>query len=252
MKDGDASCTASEAEDSASVRMELFGGFGMVVSGRQVVVPHSGQRVLAYLALRSRPVQRLHLAGVLWPDSDEEAARASLRSALWRVPARRKVLGGDNLQVTLADRVALDVRELEVAARQVLSGSGDAGVVDALHIGFSRGDLLSDWYDDWVLVERERLRHLRLHALEAACERLSALGRYADAVAAGLEAVAMEPLRESAHRALIQAHLREGNRWEALRQLRACEATLVSELGIECSPMLRALVDGREMPVTAA
>jgi DNA-binding SARP family transcriptional activator len=233
------------------VRLELFGGFRLMLGDVAVDVPYSGQRVLAYLALRSRPMQRVHVAGVLWPDSDEDAARASLRSALWRVPCRRLVVAGDQVQVTLDDGVAVDVRQLESAARQVLGGDGDLGASGTPDLGGTPGDLLADWYDDWVLVERERLRHLRLHALESLCDRLSRQGRYADAVAAGLDAVAIEPLRESAHRLLIEAHLREGNRWEALRQLRACEAVLRAELGVGCSPMVRALLDEVELPVTA-
>lgn len=237
---------------AVSVRLELFGGWRLVMDGVPVEVPMSGRRVLAYLALMDRPVHRLHVAGVLWPDRDEESARASLRSALWRVPRRSDVVVGDSLQVALDPRVKVDVRELERDARRVLS-SGNEGLVDTgLVAGTSREELLADWYDDWVLVERERLRHLRLHALEAICDRLSRAGHYADAVVAGLDAVAIEPLRESAHRVLIEAHLREGNRWEALRQVRACERVLSAELGIGCSPLLRALVDWLQEPVTAA
>lgn len=239
-------------ERAIPVRLELFRGCRLAMDDVPVEVPLSGQRVLAYLALMGRPVHRVHLAGVLWPDGDEEGARASLRSALWRVPRRWDVVVGDSVQVALHHRVTVDVRELERDARQVLAGGAEGDVPTGIVIGTGREDLLADWYDDWVLVERERLRHLRLHALEAVCDRLSRAGRYPEAVAAGLEAVAIEPLRESAHRALVEAHLREGNRWEALRQVRACEAVLSAELGIGCSPKLRALVDRPEAPVTAA
>ena len=83
-------------------------------------------------------------------------------------------------------------------------------------------DLLPDWYDDdWVLVEREQYHQLRLHALEAMCARLTSIGRFGQAVQAGLAAVQGEPLRESAHYILIKAHLAAGNRWEATRQYEA-------------------------------
>ena len=58
------------------------------------------------------------------------------------------------------------------------------------------GQLLPDWYDDWVAVERERLRELRAHALEALCHRLTAAGRFGEATEAGLAVVRDEPLRE--------------------------------------------------------
>ena len=243
---------AVATERAVSAHLELLGGWRLALDGARVEVPMTGQRVLAYLALMGRPVHRLHVAGVLWPDCDEESARASLRSALWRVPRRSDVVVGDSVHVALGPHVTVDVRELESDARQVVAGGNDAHVTTGLVVGTSREELLADWYDDWVLVERERLRHLRLHALEAICDRLSRAGHYAEAVAAGLEAVAIEPLRESAHRVLVEAHLREGNRWEALRQVRACERVLSAELGIGCSPMLRSLVDRLEEPVTAA
>ncbi|HEX2156656.1 MAG TPA: bacterial transcriptional activator domain-containing protein, partial [Actinomycetes bacterium] len=104
------------------------------------------------------------------------------------------------------------------------------------------GDLLPDWYEDWVVLERERLRQLRLHALEALCARLTGAGRFGAAVQAGLAAVAGEPLRESAHRTLIRAHLAEGNPGEAVRQYHLYRRLLTDELAIEPSPAIRGLV----------
>jgi DNA-binding SARP family transcriptional activator len=93
-----------------------------------------------------------------------------------------------------------------------------------------------------VLVERERFHQLRLHALEALCDRLITAGRYGEAIDAGLAVVAAEPLRESAHRALIKAHLAEGNHGEAYRQYQLCREILRDELGVEPSNALRALL----------
>jgi DNA-binding SARP family transcriptional activator len=104
------------------------------------------------------------------------------------------------------------------------------------------GELLPDWYDDWVLIERERFRQLRLHALDAFCESLTADGRYAGAVEAGQAAVAAEPLRESAHRLLIRAHLAEGNRDDAIRQYCFFRDILEAELGLAPSPQIEELV----------
>jgi DNA-binding SARP family transcriptional activator len=63
-------------------------------------------------------------------------------------------------------------------------------------------------------------------------------------VLAGLAAVGREPLRESAHRALIQAHLAEGNAGEAVRRYRRYAEIADRELGVEPSPMMRALLNG--------
>jgi DNA-binding SARP family transcriptional activator len=96
-------------------------------------------------------------------------------------------------------------------------------------------DLLPGWYDDGILIERERLRQLCLHGLEAICERLVLMGRYPEAINAGLVAVAAEPLRESAHLVLMRAYKAEGNRCEALRAYGILRALLRSELGIDPS-----------------
>jgi DNA-binding SARP family transcriptional activator len=108
-------------------------------------------------------------------------------------------------------------------------------------------DLLPDWYDDWLVDEREGVRQLRLHALEVLTERLSTSGRHVEAIQAALAAVRLEPLRETAHAALIRAHLAEGNRSEALRQFSRCRDALAAELAVEPSESLRKLVARPEM-----
>jgi len=105
------------------------------------------------------------------------------------------------------------------------------------------GDLLPDWYDDdWILLERERFRQLRLRALDALCARHLDAGRHGQALEAGLLSLAGEPLRESAHRALIRIHFAEGNTVEALRQYRLCRRVLHDQLGIEPTQQLLDLI----------
>jgi len=105
------------------------------------------------------------------------------------------------------------------------------------------GDLLPDWYDDdWLLLERERFRQLRLRALDALCARHLRAGRSGEALDAGLLSLAGEPLRESAHRAVIRVHLADGNAVEALRQYRLCCRLLHDQLGIEPTQQLLDLI----------
>jgi DNA-binding SARP family transcriptional activator len=93
-------------------------------------------------------------------------------------------------------------------------------------------DLLPGWYEDWVVFERERLQHLRLGALESVAVQALATGDYDTALTAGLEAVAIEPLRESAHTIVIRAHLLAGNHADAVREYRAYCRQLRQLLGI--------------------
>jgi DNA-binding SARP family transcriptional activator len=104
------------------------------------------------------------------------------------------------------------------------------------------GDLLPGWYDDWVLFERERLRQMRLHSLEKLAGHMAGQGQHAEAVEAALAAVAADPLRESAHRTVVEVHLAEGNVSEALRAFERCRQLMSEELGIEPSPQMQSLI----------
>ena len=217
----------------------------MSIGEAAVAVPSTAQRLLAYLALSSRPVLRVRLAGVLWLKTPEDRACANLRSALWRL--RRfgaGVVDASGERVCLGREVQVDVRGAIDLARRVLDGPVDEEVLDVDPAPLCR-DLLPDWYDDWVLLEREHYRQLRLHALEALCDRYTRSGRLALAMEAGLASLAAEPLRESAHRAVISVHLAEGNVAEALRQYRIYRGLLQEHLGLEPSSQIEELVYGR-------
>lgn len=226
-----------------SLDLALLKGFDLTHRGRRVSLPLSAQRLMAFLALNERPLLRVYVAGTLWTDSSEEHSSGSLRSALWRLqrPGHKLVeLQGDHLCLT--EHVHVDVRLVEVVARRLISSS-QAVSADDLHLLASGGELLPGWYDDWILVERERLRQLRLHALETMCVQFTQQERWSEAILAGLAAVEGEPLRESAHRTLIQAYLAEGNCAEAVRQYRFCETVLHRELGIQPSSSVTRLVE---------
>ena len=105
-----------------------------------------------------------------------------------------------------------------------------------------RGTLLPGWYDDWALEEREQLHQLRLRALEALADRLLDHGELDAALQAAMGAVQLEPLRESAHRALIRVHLKDGNHVEAVRVYRAFKERLSDELGISVSHQIVDLI----------
>jgi DNA-binding SARP family transcriptional activator len=224
-------------------RLTLLGGFGLIYHDQEVSLAPGPQKLLAFLALHLRPLLRTYVAGSLWPDGTEARSAASLRSMLWRLRAvRPPVVRATSSHLCLADGLAVDAREVTAAVRRLVDRSTPCPAYELDPVRLT-GELLPDWSaDGWVLVERERLRQLCLHGLEAMAERLLALGRYCDAIDTGLAAVRGEPLRESAHRVLISAHLAEGNHWEALRQFRWYERILREELGIEPSLRMTQLV----------
>jgi len=100
---------------------------------------------------------------------------------------------------------------------------------------------LPGWGDYWLVDPREELRLLQLYALEASAQRLLLAGRFGEAAGLALAAVAVDPLRESANRLLIEIYLRDGNRSDALRQFGKYEQLLRQETGTEPGPGLTAL-----------
>lgn len=233
-------------EETGQYGLRLLGGFELRHGTRVVSLPMSARRLAAFLALRDRPVLRLHVAGTLWIDSTEEQANASLRTALWRLRrAGPAMVDATSTHLVLSDSVPVDVSETAGRARRVLDG-GLPDADDLRHLA-AAGELLPDWYDDWVVIERERLRQLCVHALEFISTVATAGGRFARAAEAGLAAVSLEPLRESAHRVVIEAHLAEGNASDAIRQYRLFERLLSGKLQLQPSPRMQELI----RPVTA-
>jgi DNA-binding SARP family transcriptional activator len=235
--------TASAAAPSGIV-VHLFGGPCVSVDGRRCPVPEGSKRLLALVALRRGRVERRYVAGTLWPHGSDDRAAGNLRSALWRLRAAGiDVLHYDKWSLSLLDEVRVDVHELEAWADRVIAGSPGPADLDPLRQEAEALDLLPGWYDDWTILERERLRQRVLHALETQSQLLSEQGRHAEAISAALAAVVGEPLRESAQRTLIEAHLAEDNWAEAQRILQAYRALLDRELGVSPSRELVALVE---------
>jgi DNA-binding SARP family transcriptional activator len=243
---------APRAEHSFMVK--LLGRFALQAGPSiQVSVPSPSRRLLAFLALRGGPVRRVAVAGALWPDAPENHAYSNLRSALSRLEnVGRKALKASRLELGLAEGVAVDVRQSRALAHRLLDPIATPGRSDlgAAAVAALSTDLLPDWYDDWVLVEAEDWRQLRVHALEALAARLTSAGRLGEAAEAACAAVRAEPLRESAHASLIQVHLAEGNQSEAVREFTRYRSLLHTELGLEPTPRIRHLIEDLLTQVT--
>jgi DNA-binding SARP family transcriptional activator len=221
----------------------LLGGFELRRGAETLALPLATRRVLAFLAVSGQPVSRSYVAGSLWLESSEARAGGCLRTALWHIQRTGlDVVVSKGGAIGLAPSVAVDVHERQALAERAL---GDAERFDRndVRVLCAWGDLLPDWYDEWLLIPRERFRQLRLHGLEELAVVLADEGRFAEAVEAGLAAVAADPLRESAHRALILVHLAEGNRHEAARQLAVARSLFLRHLGVDVSPRLVTLVE---------
>lgn len=223
----------------------LLGGFELLLEDGPASVAGPARQLLAHLAVRHRrrPAGRSALAERLWPATAPGRAGSNLRSVLWRLPRPRgrQLVVCDASSVRLAPEVVVDLYAAEelVEALATQETPGPELLGDLSLLG---EDLLPDWPDEWLSVERESHRQKRLHALERSSALLRQEGQYGDALSAGLTAVHSEPLRESAHRRVIEVHLAEGNDAEALRQFDGYRRLLADELGLPPSPAIRRMV----------
>ncbi|MEO3745764.1 bacterial transcriptional activator domain-containing protein [Plantactinospora sp. B5E13] len=229
------------------MQLLLLDGFGLLHDGVPVAVPRGLQRIVALIGLRPGAT-RAHLAGLLWPDTSDDRAMSSLRTALWRLRQDGNcplLVTGDT--VRLDPVVALDVDELVRTADEVRDGGDPRRAAKTITSG--RHDLLPGWYDDWVLLERERLRQLRLHMLEEIARGHLRAGQHGEALQAALEAVRAEPLRETPHRLIVETHLAEGNAYEALQAFYVYRDLLLRELQLEPSPAMSELLSDLLAPI---
>ncbi|HEX4224427.1 MAG TPA: BTAD domain-containing putative transcriptional regulator [Pseudonocardiaceae bacterium] len=223
------------------VRLEFLGGFTLTIDGEIVEAPKTLQRLVAFLGLRQQAT-RAHAVGALWPEVSEDKALGSLRTALWRLQQLgAPVIATSGEKLSLAKDVVVDVNELAHATRLLRATEDDRRTAAGLLLD-GPAELLPGWFEDWVLIERERLRQLCLHTLEELADHRLRAGRFGDAVDAALAAMRAEPLRESPYRLLIEIHIAEGNYSEAVRTYQSYRTLLDRELGVTPSPAIRALI----------
>jgi len=228
---------ASSSRDA----LRMLNGFVLRRDGVEVLVTAGCQRLVALLAVNG-PTGRAVAAGTLWPDVPDERASGNLRTSLWRLNQQWPgLVQTDEQSLSLTRQIALDTVELTTRARAVADLSAGlepaetyCGLIDA-------GELLPGWYEDWVILARERLRLLRLHALELLSARLLGAGQVVWAMESAMASVRAEPLRESAHYAVLAVHVACGNADEARRYFAQVSLVLRAELDVEPSDALRLL-----------
>jgi|SRR5215467_6805800 len=232
--------------DSAFV-LRLQGGFRLSDATGDIALAPSARRLVAYLALQNGLARRRPTARALWPETDEDRAAAALRTAIWRTQASGQgLMEISRTHLRLAPGVVVDLWQTIALATRVLDPTAELTDGEVPPAAFRSGDLLEDWDEPWIIRERDRVRDLRLHALEALGERLLARRRHGEAIEAAHAAIHADPLRESAHRLLVRAHLAAGSRGAALRAYAHWREVTRREFGSEPSAEMRELVRGLE------
>jgi TolB-like protein len=238
-------------------RLELLGGFRLTsAAGSEITVSSRKNRaLLAILALAPDcTASRDQLTSLLWGDRGEQQARSSLRQAM--VTLRRDLADIEPAPLIVHDhQVRLDLERLraDVVAFRAMAEAGDWTGAAALY----RGPLLAgltlggDAFEDWLRLQRDYITGKAI----AVFEQLAA-GQQGEArIATAKRLLALDPLREASHRALMSAYAAAGETALALRQYEACRDMLKRELGVapasSTEELRRGIATTKEAPVVA-
>jgi len=251
---------ASDVRPSLWAR--CFGRFELFRDGEAVSLGRNGraQAILKYLLTnRARPVSQDHLMGWLWPDSSAKKARWSLNSAMH---ALRKILGECPVSVNyvLLDegryrlsptvRVSTDVDKFDARydRGRILEKDGqmpEAATEYEAAIALYRDEyLIEDLYEDWTMIERERLSNAYIGMLCRLAVHYINTGKTQECIQACYRILEKDRCHENSHRLLMECYIRLGLRARALRQYQLCERVLDREYGMEPSPETQALYRG--------
>ena len=250
-----------EESDRTALQVRFFGHFEMLCDSENMPLGRNGKAltILKYLlANRTRPVSQDHLMGWLWPESNLKKARWSLNSAIHGL---RKLLSGCPSSVTtnyvsLEDgyyrlspsvRVSTDVDEFDERHEKGLQLEKERRMMEAAGeyeraIEIYRGDyLVEDLYEDWTMVERERLTNAYMDMLGRLAIHYMEVEQHQESIRACYKVLEKDRCHEDSYRLLMRCYARLGLRARALHQYRMCEQILGQEYATSPSPETRSL-----------
>jgi DNA-binding SARP family transcriptional activator/pimeloyl-ACP methyl ester carboxylesterase len=231
--------------------LSLLGGFDFGGEAAEVsAFTRKARAIVAYLALQSGHKQsREKLATLLWGNCSEAQARMNLRQAL---SAIRRAMPSSKSDWVLSNGgriiLSLDDVDFDVARFEALAAGSSPGELEQA-ISLYRGDLLDGFslkeepFEDWLRVERERLRTVAVKALEKLVSHYFSANRLGSCVEAATRLLASDPLREDIHRALMHAYAAQGRFNLALKQYELCRDALHQQLRLQPAPQTRALYE---------
>ena len=228
------------------LQIRLLGQFAVQLDGAAVAMTaRPAQSLLAYLVLNPVAQRRERLAGLLWPDSSEANARRNLRQALWQI---RRALGTHAAAFLVIDDVTLAFNSdsdywLDVEGiAQPLDETATADDLMQIVTAYA-GELLPGFYEDWVLLERDRVQAQFERKLNQLLARLLEARRWAEVLHWGERWIALGYTPEPAYRALMTAHAELGDASSVAEVYRRCGDALARDLGVEPSAQTRTLYE---------
>jgi DNA-binding SARP family transcriptional activator len=229
------------------LRISLLDGVALHIDGREVALSSRKARALiAYLVLAPGMKEtRDRLCGLLWSETDQAKARASLRQLLHLT---RELLDNEGFVGLSSDKlhVRLDASTVTTDLDHALANIDQGEPGDSLLYGTPAMDAFLRGYDEvdsafasWLAVRRESLRQLLVERLEAQLSNaphIEATKRIARAL------LQMDPAHEIACQALMRTHVACGNVGAALAAYKQLWDCLEREYDVEPSPVTQALL----------
>jgi len=223
----------------------LLGNPEFWLDGKNLFLPSTRKSVslFSYLLLHPDIIHsREKLAALFWGEVTDQKARHSLRTALSSLRSKIKVelfiTDRETVQVNPDIPIWVDARQFTIDSRSVSEGNAEV-LKEAINL--YRGDLLTGFYDDWILRERDHYRQLYLDLLLQMTQLMRSQSQYECAIGYAERVLQVDPASERAHQHLIFCHLANGDRGAAVRQYEECRSVLQEELAVEPSPETKAL-----------
>jgi DNA-binding SARP family transcriptional activator len=223
--------------------LSLFGTPALASSAGRPVTPPLGAKalaLLAFLTLERRPHSREMLAGLLWGESPEVEARASLRQALKHLrDAVGDLLRADRILIDLAEPIGCDVQEFLAAADLDPARAAGFDVARFLQ-GFSIRH--APQFEEWVAGTRTALLRRHHLVLGRLAREAMAQWRWREAVDFADRWLEGDPVSDEAAQLAVEARYLSGNRSAALNRYAEFRTQLAADAGCEPSRALQALV----------
>lgn len=237
----------------------LLGSFRVLRCGQQhdAFIAGKAMNLLAKLALHFETgVPRETLMELLWPEQESELAAASLHSLIYSLHRRLHGMRRDVATIIYANGtyalnaaagVSTDIARFDAlvsTGNRLAAAQHNEAAADTYEraLAIYRGDLAVGT-DVYAVIERERLRANFLTILAWVADRSYREADYLAALEYASRPLAHDPCREDAHRVVMRAHVRRGERAQALRQYGLCEQLLRREFDAVPEAATTALFD---------
>jgi len=227
--------------ESMGLKIYLLGQFKLQAEDRLIELPsRPAQSLLAFLALNAGVTQRREkLASLLWPEASETNARSYLRQALWRI---RKSLestalsGEDYLQISDISVTFDDQADFWLDTAVLLATAESQSQEELIKtVRLYHGELLPGFYDEWVVLERDRLENAYHQKMNLLLERLIQSEHWDEVLEWGEGWIRRGYSPEPAFRALMQAYAGLGDLGMVNATYQRCVESLNRELDLDPS-----------------